>query len=52
VIIAATEDKVQREAYEPNNTAIKHNLKISVSKKKTLGKKIKTSMRIKILIIN
>jgi hypothetical protein len=52
VIVASTEDEVQRAAYTLNNRANKYNLKISVNKTKTIGMKGKMNMRNKIVTNN
>jgi hypothetical protein len=50
VIMANTEDEMQRAAYTLNNIAIKYNLKISVAK--AMAMKGKMNVRTKIVINN
>jgi beta-xylosidase len=47
VIVASTEDELQRVAYTLNNIAIKYHLKISVNKTKAMAVKGKTNVRTK-----
>jgi hypothetical protein len=52
VIVARTEDDMQRAVYALNNVAIKYNLKISVNKTKTMVLKGKVNVRPQIVLNN
>jgi hypothetical protein len=52
VIMASTEEELQRAAYTPNNIAIKYNLKISGNKTKAMAMKGKMNVGTKIVINN
>jgi hypothetical protein len=52
VIVASTEDELQRVAYEPNNVANEYNLKISVNNTNAMAMKAKINVRTKIVINN
>jgi hypothetical protein len=52
VIMASTEDEMQRAVYTQNNTAIKYNLKISVNETKAMARKGKINVRTRIVINN
>jgi hypothetical protein len=52
VIVASTENELQRAAYTLNNIAIKYNLKISVNKTKAMVMKGKMNVRNEIVINN
>jgi hypothetical protein len=52
VIVASTEDKLQRAAYALNNIAITYNLKVSGNKTKAMAMKGKMNARTKLAIDN
>jgi hypothetical protein len=52
VIVASTEDELQRAAYVLNNIAVEYNLKISVNKKQVKAIRGKMNVRTKIVINN